>query len=511
MTTRHKLFFGALALTLLVLLPLTGVADAVPKQGGELVVGLRQEIGNLDPHLATSFSSFRVIEVMYEGLLRLDEDGALEPALASNWEISEDGKTYTFYIRKGVKFHDGSELTAEDVKASFRRILDPEVGSPQASRLQKIKEMKVVGKYKIKIALSSKFAPFLYKVAGPGRAIIPKSIVEKGGNLKKQDLGTGPFKLSNWVPGEQIVLKKNEDYWMEDLPYLDKITYKIIPEPATRRAALQSGDIDLIPSADTTSVQVLQGVKNVKIISTQELAYSLIGFNLNREPLDDPRVRRAIAYAMDRKEIIQAVYDGLATVGTPLPPALREWYIKPSKLETYVQNYGKAKELLEEAGYPDGIKFSVTVSPALKTALQIAQVLQQQLKPAGITMEINTVEWGTFLDAWRNSDFDSFVSLNGGSFDPDGYYYRTFHSQGSTNVFNYSDPVMDKLLEKGRVTTDKEERKEIYMKIQKRLIEQMPIIFIAYANLYTIARESVQDFSQLPNRSMALLRRAWLK
>ena len=509
----NKRFFGviALALALLVSLPLAGAADMAEKQGGELLVGLRQEIGNLDPHLATSFSSFRVIAVMYEGLLRHDEDGALEPALASDWEISEDGKTYTFYIRKGVKFHDGSELTAEDVKASFNRIMDPDLGSPQASRLQKIEKMEVTGEYEIEMTLSSKFAPFLNKVSGPGRAIVPKSVFEEGKNLKKQVLGTGPFTLSNWVPGEQIVLEKNGDYWMEGMPYLDKVTYKIIPEPATRRAALQSGDIHVIPSAESTSVKVLEGAKNVKVLSTQELAYSLIGFNLNREPLTDPKVRRAISYATDREEIIQGVYDGLATVGTPLPPALGEWYVPASELDSYEQDYDKAKELLDEAGYPNGIKFSVTVSPTLQTALQIAQVLQQQLMQAGIVMELNTVEWGTFLDAWRNSNFDSFASLNGGSFDPDGYFYRTFHAEGSTNVFNYSDPKMDELLEKGRVTTDKEERKEIYVEIQHRLVEQMPILFVAYADLHTIARENVQDFSQLSDRSMALLRRTWLK
>jgi len=491
-------------------LALVTAADTAPDRGGELLVGLRQEIGNLDPHLATSFSSFRVIEVMYEGLLRHDEGGALEPALASDWEISEDGKTYTFHIRKGVRFHDGTELTAEDVKASYNRILDPELGSPQASRLQKIENMEVTDKYEIKITLSSKFAPFLNKVSGPGRAIVPKSVAEGGENLKKKVAGTGPFTLSNWVPGEQVVLERNQDYWMEGLPYLDKVSYKIIPEPATRRAALQGGDIHMIPSAESTSVKVLQGSKKLKVISTQELAYSLIGFNLEREPLNDSRVRRAISYATNREEIIQAVYDGLATVGTPLPPALSEWYLKPSELKTYEQDYEKARELLQEAGYEDGIKFSVTVSPTLQTALQIAQVLQQQLKPAGINMELNTVEWGTFLDAWRNSDFDSFASLNGGSFDPDGYYYRTFHSDGSTNVFNYSDPVMDDLLEKGRVTTDLEERKEIYDRIQKRLVEEMPILFVAYADLHSIVRENVMDFAQLSDRSMVLLRRTWL-
>lgn len=509
----NKRFFSAvsLALALLISLSLAGTANAAPNRGGELLVGLRQEIGNLDPHLATSFSSFRVIEVMYEGLLRYDEDGALEPALAADWEISEDGKTYTFHIRKGVKFHDGTELTAEDVKASFERIMDPELGSPQASRLQKIENMEVTGKYEINMTLSSKFAPFLSKVAGPGRAIVPESVVKEGENLKKQVLGTGPFTLSDWVPGEQIELENNEDYWMEGLPYLDKVTYKIIPEAATRRAALQGGDIHVIPSAESTSVKVSKGKKNLKVISTQELAYSLIGFNLDREPLTDPKVRQAISYAMNREEIIEGVYDGLATVGTPLPPALEEWHIPASELDSYEQDYEKAKELLEEAGYPNGIEFSVTVSPTLETALQIAEVLQEQLTPAGIVMELNTAEWGAFLDAWRDSDFDSFASLNGGSFDPDGYYYRTFHSEGSTNVFNYSDPTMDDLLEKGRVTTDKEERQEIYVKIQKRLVEQMPISFVAYADLHTITRESVQDFSQLSDRSMALLRRTWLK
>lgn len=480
------------------------------RAGGELIVGLRQEIGNLDPHLATSFSSFRVIEVMYEGLLRYDENGAIEPALAKDWDISEDGKTYTFHLREGVKFHDGTEVTAEDVKASFNRILDPEVGSPQASRLQKIESMDVQDEYTISIALSTKFAPFLNNVAGPGRAIIPKSIVEEGQSLKKKVAGTGPFYLEDWVPGEQILLKKNESYWMEGLPYLNGVSYKIIPEPATRRAALQSGDIHVIPSATSTSVQVLKNTKKLEILSTQELAYSLIGFNTNKEPLNDPKVRKAVSYALDRNEIIQAVYNGLATVGTPLPPALEEWYLPEEELVGYGHDIERAKELLSEAGYSDGVSFSITVSPTLDTALQIAQVVQQQVKPAGISIELNTVEWGTFLDAWRNSNFDAFASLNGGSFDPDGYYYRTFHSGGSTNVFNYSNSEVDELLEKGRVTTDLAERQKIYDQVQRQLTEQMPILFVAYADLHTVVRDNVNGFSQLPDRSMALLRTTWL-
>ena len=499
------------------LLGLVGLGAQVgtPERGGVLRIGMTLEIINLDPHVATAFSSFRVMEHIYEGLLCFDEDMGLKPSLATAWTISPDGTEYIFKLREGVRFHDGSAMTAEDVKYSLERILNPETASPQAGRLGVIKEITILNPLELKITLTKPFAPFLTILAmPPGIGIVPKNFEAKVDPIT-ETLGTGPFRLVK-LGADFAKLERNVDYWGKDaqgnsLPYLDGLLIKVIPDPATLRAALKVGDVDLILGMDAIAAEILKGAPGVEVLVVPQLAYSLLGIQNARPPFDDIRVRQALSLAVDRQEIVDVVYAGFATVGGPVPSSLIAWNpLPPEELLHYTRDIERAKQLLAEAGHPDGISFNIMPLPGWPETLAIALVIQEQLRPAGITVEIESVDFATFLSRWRAHDFDTFVSLNSGVVDPDIHLYRHLASTGGINVFNFYDPVTDKLLRAGRIVTDLPTRRDIYSALQRRIAEQVPFLFLAYADLFAARRIEVEGFVLLPDRSTTFLRQTWL-
>ncbi|MFQ5793529.1 MAG: ABC transporter substrate-binding protein [Candidatus Bipolaricaulia bacterium] len=500
-------------LTLLVLALMVGeMQGQVPKRGGVLKVGITQQILNLDPHVATAFSSFRVMEQIYEGLLRFDQDLQLQPALANSWTISSDGKVYTFKLRTGVQFHDGSRLTAEDVKFSFERILDPDTKSPQRSRINLIDRIEVVTPSEVRVILKEPFAPFLETMAiGPGLGIVPQDFEIKVGDPKTKTLGTGPFKLVEFGP-DFVRLARHEEYWDSGLPLLDGLLIRQIPDPATLRAALRTGEVDLIFGfgVDITTAGAFAGILGFDVIAVPALTYSLLGIQNAREPFNDVRVRQALSLAIDRQQIAEIVYFGRAAVSGSLPPSVTKWEpVMPSVLPHYVQDIDRAKQLLKDAGQ-ENLSFKIMPIPTVPVTITIAQVIQEQLKAVGVSAEIESVDFATFLKRWRESDFDTFVSLNGGFTDPDIHLFRHVLSSGATNVFKYNDPETDRLLEEGRTETDFERRKQIYQVLQIRLADQIPFLFISSAEIFAVERSDVQDFFLMPTQSIISLRQTWL-
>lgn len=505
--TQLSRVFGLLAVGLLAV----GLSMAAeePKYGGTLSVGITQQVLNLDPHVATAFSSWRVMELIYEGLLRFDNQLQLQPALAESWTVSPDGLEYTFKLRSGVKFHDGSQLTAEDVKYSFERVLNPETSSPLRSRVSAIKSIEILNPTEVKFVLSKPFAPFLEVL--PLIYIVPKDFEKKVGDPKVKTLGTGPFKLAEFGP-DYVRLVRNGDYWDEGLPYLDEVVIRQIPDPSTLRSALRTGQLDLIFGfgVDVTTAGAFAGLPDFHVFSVPGLNYSLLGIQNARPPFDDVRVRQAISLAIDRRQIAEIVYFGRAAVAGPIPPAVSKWEpLSPSELPNYTRDVEKAKALLAEAGVSN-LSFKIMPIPTVPETIQIAQVIQAQLKEIGVTAEIESVDFATFLQRWRQSDFDTFISLNSGATDPDIHLYRHLHTNGSTNVFKFSDKVVDELLEKGRTTTDFEAREEIYRKLQIRIAERVPFLFLTYPEIFAVMKADVKGFVLLPTQSIVSLRETWL-
>ncbi|CAN5704778.1 ABC transporter substrate-binding protein [soil metagenome] len=477
-------------------------------QSGTLELAVDGSPAGLDPHKVTAFSSFTIINLIYDGLLEINADLQLEGALAESYEISDDGLTYTFTLREGLEFHNGRAVTSDDVVYSLERILDPETGSPQASRFTQVAQTEAPDDRTVVFTLSEPFAPFLANM--PNLYVVPREVVEEHGDLQQVAVGTGPFMLGEIVPDTFVRLDANPAYYRSGEPGVAELRFNIVPEASTRAAGLRTGTYHLLPDVDPTSAETLRRAPNVTVLGTQDLAYTLLGFNTTRAPFDDPRVRAAIGAAIDRDEVVQAVHLGNAVPAGPLSPALTDWALDTDAYPCYAQDTDAARSALADAGYPDGFAFTILTFGTNRVVADTAQVLQAQLERAGLDVEVNVAEFGTFVQDWQNSNFDAFVSLNGGNIDPDGYLHRTFITDGSTNVFQHSDPELDALLVRGRTTADVDARQEAYREAQMLLACEGPIAHIAYGTLFSAHTAAVEGFVQMPTRNLRYLRNVTL-
>ncbi len=469
-----------------------------------LEVAVDASPSGLDPHVATAFSSFQVIDgTVYEGLTALSPDLEIVPGLAETWEISDDKKTYTFTLRDGIVFHDGSDMTAEDVIASMERVLAEAIGSPLASRLSAVESMEASDERTVVLTLSTPSSPLLSSLSTI--AIVPSEYKDDTETLQRTTVGTGPFKLTEWQPNVALRFEANGDYWEEGLPKLDGVNFNIVPESATRQVGLQGGQYHMLPHIDAPTALQLQSQPNAQLFDTLELAYSLIGMNVSRPPLDNPMVREALNYAINRDDIVQAALFGAGVPGGPLSPALDNFALPVDQFGCFGTDPEKAKALLVEAGVSTPIQLELLVLPRDDTKA-IAQVVQQQLAAVGVELTLDIPEIGKFVQDWRNSEFDMFVSLNSGTIEPDDYFYRTFRSGGSTNVFQYENAELDALLDQGRQETEPAARKAVYEDVQRSLACDGPAAFLTYGQLYTAASNDVSGYTIYPNRSLSSLK-----
>jgi peptide/nickel transport system substrate-binding protein len=481
---------------------------AVPALAATLDIAVDTAPAGLDPHIITAFNSVMIVQGnIYQGLTTIDANLTVQPGLATSWEVSEDGLTYTFHLAQGVTFHDGSTFDAEDAAASLRRVQSADIASPLASRISPVKGIEVVDPATLKLTLDAPFAPLLSSLEGI--AMVPAEMEKDKEALQKAPDGTGPFQFVEWQPNGYILLKKFDHYRETGKPAIDEVKFAFVPEAATRQVGLISGEYDLLPAVDPATALQLQGQPGVTLQDTRDLAYLLVGMNVSRPPFDNAKVREAVNYLLDRDEIIQGALFGAGVPAGPLSPALKDWALPVSDFPCYSHDVDKAKALLAEAGVATPVKVGLNVLPR-QDARDIAQIVQQELAAGGIEVELKNQEIGDFVQSWKNSDFDMFASANGGNPDPDQYFYRTFYTGGSTNVFKYSDPQVDKLLDQGRTSTDMATRKDAYDQVQKILACDGPILHIAYANLTTAVGPKLHGYVIHPMGRLQSLKDATL-
>ena len=487
---------------LLSALLLTGAAASSSLSAATLNVAIDSSPAGLDPHLITAFNSVVIVQgTVYEGLTRVKQDLSVAPGLATGWDVSEDSLTYTFSLPEGATFHDGSTIDAEDVAASIRRVQNEEIASPLASRVSPITGIEVLNAQTIALSLDEPFAAILSSLSGV--AIVPAEFENDKEALQKTPVGSGPFMFNEWQPNSHIGLVKFADYRVSGTPKLSEVKVNFVPESATRQVGLGSGDYHLLPGIDPATALQLQGNPTVTVQQTQNVSYTLLGMNTSRPPLDQPKVREAINLLLDRNEIIAGALFGAGVPAGPLSPALATWAVDTSEYACYNRDVDAAKALLKEAG-ADSTKLSILVLPR-QDAKDIAQVIQQQLAAGGVEVELLNKEIGDFVQGWKNSDFDMFVSANRGSPDPDEYFYRAFRTGGSTNVFKYSDSEVDAWLDEGRKLTDPAARKTVYDQLQRKLACEGPIAHIAYGNLSTAVSNKVSGFEIYSTGSLVSL------
>jgi len=471
-----------------------------------LEIGADSGPTGLDPHLITAFPSFMVVNGnIYEGLTAIDKDLKVIPSLAESWTVSEDGKTYTFKLRSGVTFHDGSPMEAADVVASVKRLLSKDIASPLASRLSAVESANAIDAQTVELKLKEASAALLSSLATI--AIVPRSMEANKDALQKAPVGTGPFKFQEWQPNGYILLTKNEAYWEKGLPKLSGLKFNIVPESATRQVGLTNGQYALLPNIDAATALQLKGKPNVKLAETMDLAYTLIGMNVSKPPFDNPKVREAVNYAINREEIVEAALFGAGVPGGPLSPALKSWALDVKEFGCYAHDPAKAQALLKEAGVATPVSVTLKVLPR-QDIKDIAQIVQEQMNKAGFKVELINQEQGQFIQDWRNSNFDMFASLNAGQPDPDEYFYRTFRTGGSTNVYKYSDAEIDGLLDKARSQTDQAQRKAAYDAVQKKLACTGPVAHLTYGTLFSAMNDKLKGYDVMPNRSLMMLRSA---
>jgi peptide/nickel transport system substrate-binding protein len=455
-------------------------------------VAIDSSPAGLDPHLITAFNSVIIVQNnIYEGLTNIDSDLSVVPGLAKSWDVSSDGLTYTFNLHSGVTFHDGSTMDAVDVISSISRVQNTDIASPLASRVSPIVDMSMVDNETVQLKLNEPFAAILSSLAGI--AIVPSEYENDIETLQQTPIGTGPFKFDNWQPNSHIDMSKFANYRTSGLPKLDSVKISFVPESATRQVGLSNGEYDILPGVDPATALQLQGNSNVDIYQTRNLSYTLLGMNVTRPPLDNANVRKAINLLLKRQDIVDGALFGAAVPGGPLSPALETWSMDTSDFSCYNNDVAEAAKLIKDAGITSPIELEILVLPR-QDAKDISQVIQQQLNAGGFDITLANKEIGEFVQDWRNSDFDMFVSANGGNPDPDQYFYRTFKTGGSTNVFKYSDSQIDEWLDEGRKSTSTEERKSIYNKVQEKLACEGPISHIAYGDLSTAVNKKIKGF-----------------
>ena len=492
-----------------VLQPAQPPAPPSPKRGGVLIAARKAEVVGLDPHTSPAFSSKRVFELVYNTLVRFDGDMAIAPELASSWEISEDGRTVTFRLRPGVKFHNGDELTAEDVKFTFERILDEQTGAVARSFFTGITGIETPDPLTVVMKLDNPNAALLNNMANANVSIVSKKVAETM-DLNKEVIGTGPFKLVEWVPDNYMRFEAHRDFFLDGVPLLDGIELRVIPDESSILAGLRAGTIDWALIEDPKVAVLALGEESLQVVRAPSLAYHLLGLNTRREPFTDVRVRQAISCAIDRQEIIDTAALGQGKVTGPLTSPF--FALPVSEYPCYTPDLEKAKALLAEAGYADGFSFKI-MTPAAEpaTALAEAQDIQAQLKQIGIEAEIDLVEFGIYVDRWKKADFDAWIGLNSGSPDPDYMLYRYWHSSGNLNfVPGWSDPEIDRLLDEGKTTWDPEARKAIYAEVQRKLVEAAPWIWTYVGYEYWAMQPYVKGFTPMSDGSILYLRDVWL-
>jgi peptide/nickel transport system substrate-binding protein len=442
------------------------------KQGGTLTVVRLSDATKLDPHFITDIPSANIIyQKVYQTLVAPDKDFKIQPLLAKEWKVVND-TTWEFKLQEGVKFHDGAPFNAEAVKKTFDRLLDPKTESPQREKFSMIKEVKVVDDYTVQLLLEYSYAPLLSILASQeGSIISPKAITENPDALSQHPVGTGPFVFESWKTGQEISLKRNENYWGKKAN-IDRVVFKVVPEDATRLAMIETGEANINDQVPVTEIERIEASDKMGLYRTEGLAVEYLGFNVKKKPFDDVRVRKAISHAIEREAIIKGVYNNVGTLANvAMSPKVLGY---SDKVKAYDYDLNEAKKLLKEAGYEKGLDVTLLTSDR-KERINMAEVMQSQLKGIGINVKIQVMEYGAYIDMIDKGEHE--MAIGGwGNATGDGDYnqYNLFHSasQGAAgNHFYYSNPDVDKMIESARKETDEQKRLKLYEDVMQKEID----------------------------------------
>ncbi|MGH2533165.1 MAG: ABC transporter substrate-binding protein [Thermomicrobiales bacterium] len=493
-----------------------GALAQEPRQGGEIIYALSSDPPNLDPHVGSGTAAQNVKVQIYSTLATYAHDGTLQPDLAESWQVSEDGLQYTFTLRAGVTFHDGTPLTAADVEASFQRILDPATGATRQLELSLISEMEVVDDRTITLTLSAPNAAMLQYLAQPGISIMSKKFLDEGGDPNTDMVGTGPFVFVSREPGVSTIVERNGSYYREGQPYLDRITFVPYQDENTRMAAVQGGEVDIAEYVPWKDMAAIEGNPDLQLAAGDESAFMCIMYNVREEPFSNPKVRAALSHAFDRQAISDAVFFGRGApiTGGIIPTA--SWAYNADLEGTQAFDPDRARQMLADAGYGDGFQATLLSTSQYGMHQSTGEIAQQNLNEIGIQCELELYDWATVVQRQTEGNYQFRVhGLSPDILDPD--FLTVFFGSGSSysKSTGFSDEEIDRLLAEGRATLDQEARKAIYRQVEDRVLELAPWNFLSWRVQAEALQQRVQGYTHLPGAlgflSSITLQETWVE
>ncbi|WP_096435128.1 glutathione ABC transporter substrate-binding protein [Alteribacter populi] len=479
------------------------------QEGGNLEISVLSDASTLDPHNSNDVPSWNIHYNIYETLLVHDENMELQPNLATEWDMVEEN-VWEFKLQEGVAFHDGSDFNAEVVKANLDRVLDEEVASPNSFLFEVIDEINVVDNYTVQIITDYPYAPLPAHLAHMGSNMVSKEAIDAdyeamkdgeqpGHYISQNPTGTGYFEFESWDSGNEIVLTQFENYWGENAK-VDQVAFKVVPEDLTRVGELESGSAHIIAPVTPSDVDRVENSPGVHVHENQSVSISYIGFNTQKEPFDNKKVRQALTMAVNKQGIMDGILEGtgVEAIG-PVSEGVFGYSDNVSPLEYDPE---KAKELLVEAGYEDGFETTIWTNDSRERE-DIAEVVQSQLGDIGVNVEIEVFEWGAYLDRTATAEHDMFIlGLSAATGDADYPMSMLYHSDNvgvaGNRTFIENDEI-DELLEKARMEGDEDERLAIYEEATELLIEEAPMLYLYHPAYLTGVSDDVQGFDMYEN------------
>ena len=459
-----------------------------------LVVAINSEPKSLDAHGANDSSSTQIKHLIYDTLLKQAPDGSAAPGLVESWEYTDD-LTLILHVREGVKFHNGETLDANDIIYNLKRAYGSDYANWMVSTVD-LDNCTAIDENTVEVKLTAPTGALLAQLCF--LYIVDEQTVEGGTSLEETPIGTGPFVFKEWFRGDRIDLTTNEDYW-GTIPSFTSLTMRVITESSSRAMEIESGGVDIALNIAANDMANLEANPDVDLLTTPSYSNVFIGMNCSMEPFNNKTLRQAISYALDRESIVQAVYSGTGSLATgPIAPTI--WGYNPN-LEGYTYDVEKAKELMAEAGYSDGLEITMTVSDS-QERVDIAEMVQNQLGKIGITVKVETLENATYLDRIIDASCQMYVLgwvTNTG--DADYGMYEPFYTGQPTwsNTAVYSNPEVDKLLDIGQQSTDSDTRLEAYYKAQELIVEDAPWVFLCDKEEIAACRSNIQGFDASPS------------
>ncbi len=482
-------------------------ATPEPQPGGTLRIGVQGDPTNLDPHLTVLAAAGVIVPFAYEGLVTVDSGLNPIPSLAESWTVSDDLLTYTFALKTGAAFHNGRAFVANDVVYSFNRVLDPDVASPSASYASGIAEMTAPNDATVVITLAAPDASFLTKLAWWGMSIVPHEAVDEHGDLALTMVGTGPFVFDEYIPNTSLTFSRNAAYWDAPKPYVETLEVLIASDDTARTAALISDTVDIIEQVPHRDIGALQANNAVNLAGSSATNLRWIVFNLRRSPFDMLDVRRAIAAALERQQIIDSSVFGY---GEPLVGLYPPSYWAGYQGDVPEQDLDGAKALMASVTVPEGFRPGLLTWAEYDFLSNASVVVQEQLRQVGIEAEIEPEENATYINRFFSGDFDIAVMGASGYMDPNEWLEQSLKTDGPNNAAGFSDAELDSLIEQGLREHDREARAEIYQQAQQLVIDQAPWVSLFTSDTYEGLQPRVQGFVHYLNGSMQSARDVWL-